>query len=93
MNFFREDGLVKLNQVVPPFEGFDDGVALGMAKSSMFPLMVLDDRTYIMTMRWWPHEADTAETETLLRVLTGSHQLQLEGGIGVEGSEETSKLT
>ena len=74
-------------------EGFDDRMALGMAQSEMFPLTVLDDKTYIMTMRWWPHDVEAPETETLLRFLTGSHSLQLEGGIGVEGRDGTTKLT
>lgn len=70
----RVDQLVDLKRMVPPMEGLTPPIALAYAKSSLFPLVVLDDRTYIITLRWWPHEDDAEETQTILSVLDGTHR-------------------
>jgi len=70
----REDGEVPLDRVEPPFAGLEAATSYGMARSQMFALPVHGDRDYIMTMRWWPHEADAPETKKILSIISGTHE-------------------
>merc|ERR1712166_188053 len=71
----REDNVIDLSRVVAPFEGLQYKVMSSAAQYTFFPMILADDRTYIMTLRWWPLEKkfieNTTEKQLLVRLLRG----------------------
>merc|ERR1712195_398070 len=69
----REETQVKLKRVVAPFQGLSYKVFSTAAESTFFPMIVEDDRTYIVTLRWWPltdtFDANTDTNKILIRLL------------------------